>query len=203
MASSRKKANSKVVLILLLLIIVILVGWYYLFYTPTTEHIEILKYDIESKQSEVDALNLQVAKQTKMLQDIDYLKTVNPAVPAYDNFKQIATVIDVILAQSSLFNVSFSQPQIAKDQSAPGVNTARRMLSVSFEAPTYQVAKDIIADIQDVPFRLQISNVSIGMVTSNIFNPDDLENETPHSLGDSPVRASLSITFFENKYSDV
>lgn len=206
MASSRKKADSKVILILFLVIIAILVAWYYLFYTPTQVSIENLKLDIESKESEVELLNTQFIKQTQMLRDIDYLRTVNPAVPAFDNYKQIATVIDVILAQSSSFNITFQTPQKSSAATAPGVTTSRRMLNISFEAQTYQTAKDIIADIKDIPFRLQISNVNISMITSNIYVPviEDEESEEyvdPNSLGNSPVQTILSVTFFENNYT--
>lgn len=205
MASSRKKTNGKVVLILFFLILIILLAWYYLFYDPTLANIEVLKIDIETKQSEVDLLKTQLAKQNQMLNDIEYLKTINPAVPAYDNYKQIATVLNVILAQSNLFNVGFTPPSISSTVTAPGVNTARRVLSVSFEADTYQLAKDIIEDIKDIPFRLQISNVNISMAVSNIYVPaseEGGEEELITSLGNAPVSASFKITFFENKYSD-
>lgn len=201
MASSRKKANSKVVLILFLVIILILVGWYYLFYTPTIENTELLQRDAISKQSDIDLLNIRVAKQTQMLNDIEYLKTVNPAVPAYDNYKQLATVINVIIAQTSKFQLQFSEPQMAQNDQVPSVNTARRNLAVSFEADSYEIAKEIIADIQDIPFRLQISSTTISIMTSNIFRNEEEEQYIP-SLGYTPVKVSLALTFFENQYSE-
>lgn len=200
MASTRKKANSKVVLTLMLVIILILVAWYFLFYTPTKENIAKLGIDVGVKQGDVDVLNIQVAKQTRMLKDIDYLKTINPAVPAHDNYKQLATILDVILAQVTDFTVDFADPKLT-DSGVKGVKTARRVLSVSYSAPTYSRAKDVIADIQDIPFRLQISNLNIAMQGTNIFNPEDPDAEIIHSLGDSPVSVNMSITFFENDYS--
>lgn len=200
---ARSKTNGKVVLILMCVIIVILLGWYYLFYTPKTLNISNLVLDIETKQNEVDLLDIQVIKQTIMLQEIEHLKTINPAVPAYDNYKSLATVLDVILAQVNGFDVTFADP-VFTDSSAPGVKTARRNLIITYQAPTYEAAKEVIANIQDVPFRLQISDLNIAMKrkASQVYSIEAVVEEiTNDSLGDSPVDVTLSVTFFENQYS--
>lgn len=197
MASSRKKSNSKVVLILFLTIIVIIFLWYQYFYTPTTKNIETLKVDIETTQGQLDLLNIKLAKQNQMLQDIEYLKTINTAVPAYNNYKALATVLDVILAQVTDFTVAFQEPTMTKSANVSNVNTARRIINISFEAETYDIAKKLIADIHDVPFRLQVSSTSIAMTGSNVYHAEeDFENK----LGNSPVKVSITVTFFENEY---
>lgn len=200
MASARKKANTSVVLILFLTIVVIIYLWYSQFYTPTMANIEIVKVDIETKQSQIDLLNIRLAKQTKMLQDIEYLKTVNPAVPAYNNFKSLATILDIILAQTDQFSVQYQDPKMTKNANVANVNTARRIFSVNFNASTYDVAKNVINNIQDIPFRLQITSTSIAMTSSNVYHAEG--EEYVDRLGNSPVRVSLSITFFENEYLD-
>lgn len=198
MASSRKKANNKIIGILFLTIIIIIYLWYSQFYTPTLNNIEVLKIDIETTQSQIDLLNIRLAKQNKMLSDIDYLKTVNPAVPAFNNFKSAATILDVILSQSNEFEVKYQDPKMTANESVASVNTARRTVTVDFNAATYDIAKNILDDIHDIPFRLQVNATSIAMTTSNVYHAED--EEYADKLGDSPVKVSLNITFFENEY---
>lgn len=198
MANARKKANTNVILILFLTIVVIIYLWYSQFYTPTIANIETLKIDIETKQGQIDLLNIRVAKQNQMLEEIEQLKTINPAVPAYNNFKSLATVVDIILSQVIDFSIQYSDPKMTPNSNVVNVNTARRIFTINFDAATYDIAKDVIQKIQDIPFRLQINSTSIAMTSSNVYHVEG--DDYVDKLGDSPVKVSLNITFFENEY---
>lgn len=192
--NSRKKANSKLVTFLLLIIVLIFVAWFSFFYTPMMANIYLTSQEIKTKENDVNFLTAKLQKQNQMLVDIETLKRINPAVPAYDNYKQIATILGVILYQSNDYTLNFSTPQATQNTVAPTVNTYRRNVSINYQASSYKVAKQILEEIKDIPFRLQIASVDMSAMSSSG------ENVT-NSLQYTPVNVSITLTFFENGYN--
>ncbi len=111
-------------------------------------------------------------------------------VSTYDNFKAEANALNAIFAQADSFNFNFSRPVADGD-------AVRRDIVISFTASNYVVARNILQQIHDCPYRTLISDVNINAVREENRNVVYAENP---SIYTDAIQGSLRVTFYETLY---
>lgn len=114
----------------------------------------------------------------------------NGLVSTYDNFKAEANALNAIFAQADSFNFSFDRPVADGD-------AVRRVISIVFSASDYVVARNILQQIHDCPYRTLISDISINAVRQS---KNDVNYAEDPSIYTDAVQGSLKVTFYETLY---
>lgn len=182
-----KKSLSQRDVILLLLLVLLAVGvlYYFLIFKPTTERVEALRSQQEQVQMEIDTLNTKLQLLTKMNSELPLLRETNKTVAPYDNLKPVMAALNNIMLPSQEFDITFST-----EEDKDGGEIIRRNVNIGFTCSDYASAKRIIEDLDDVAYRCQISSVVIA-------SEGGTGADRTGDLNIDPVRASVTITFFE------
>lgn len=176
--------------LLLILAVIMVVGFYYLaVYRPV--HEELNRIAIAQMQAE-DNLTLAQAKQAHlaaMRKELDEI-LAHPEesvtqVPVYDNLQDVMNRLNLILAASTKYSLNFD-PVLIEGSSV------RRTIEMSFTSADYADARTILEQLSSTGYRCLISAFSL-----SADDKDRDKDNDPADLADSPVSATVTITFFE------
>lgn len=100
-----------------------------------------------------------------------------PAVAPYDNLDGVLAQLNNALAAASAYSLRFSDPAVGRDGSV------RRSVVLQFSCGSFSEAKEILRLLTDGPWLCNVSGLTL---------------RAPSGLGDSPLSASVTVTFFES-----
>ena len=134
---------------------------------------------LEAKQQNMDRMRAELEQMTDQ-------QSIAP-IPTYDNLQQLMGFLNAALSPANDYSFQFQDVQKEENSSI-----LRRGLSLSFTCPSYETARQIAQQLQNCPYRCQLSNFSMAPAgTRNQPQPESLP------LTSGAVQASLTITFFE------
>lgn len=145
----RKLSIRERVLLLLLAVLAVISGYVLFFYLPTTQRLEALNAQITQSQELVAQLDIKLAEQQKMEQELDALAAQDsptPYMPAYDNLQSVMVELHAILADCQEYSLSFQGVQ-GED------NVFYRQVSIPFTCGSYEQARAILQKLHDSRLR--------------------------------------------------
>lgn len=157
--STREKA-----LIVILAVIVLALLWYTLIFQNIDNQVKKVESDIATAQDKLAVDNAKLAQQKNMQDAIDrYVASgarIVP-VPKYDNIQNVMTQLNVVLAGTSSFTMTFDD--IKTTQS----NTIERGVSLNFGCASYADAVNVLTNLARGPYPCRITECSISS-SSNV-----------------------------------
>ncbi len=177
-------------LLLLILAVLFLFAVYFLgVHLPVTEALEHVRTEYEAGSADVAALKAKQQRMDQMRQELDaILSQPNVAeIPAYDNLQRVMELLNTVLSPAEDYSLSFQGLRQSEDSAI-----LRREMQMSYVSPSYRAAREVLEQLQNCPFRCQLSGLSMAPFSENG------QANTDASLTDGPVQASLTVTFFEN-----
>lgn len=171
----RKLTVREKTLIAILLVLVIISSYVMFFHTPITNEIEQAKSQIELDNKLIDELDSKIDEKTYMQNELDKVFENNQSpisMPDYDNIKSVMIELNRILSASNEYALSFESVDTSQ-------TVVERNVSLPFTCSSYQVAYDILNQINNSNLRCIIDDVAI--------NQDD----------DGTVSVNANIIFFE------
>ena len=108
-------------------------------------------------------------------------------IPKYDNLQQVMDFLNTVLSSASEYTLSFQGLQQPEDG-----GILRRAMQMTFITLSYDGARSMIEQLQNCPYRCQLSDFSISPVSAGGQSKDAA------SLLDGPVQVSVTVTFYEN-----
>ncbi len=177
-------------LLLLILAVLFLFAVYFLgVHLPVTEALEHIRTEYEAGSADVAALKAKQQRMDQMRQELDaILSQSNVAeIPAYDNLQRVMELLNTILSPAEDYSLSFQGPRQSEDSAI-----LRREMQMSYVSPSYLAAREVLEQLQNCPFRCQLSALSMAPFA------EDGQPDKDAALTDSPVQVSLTVTFFEN-----
>lgn len=167
--------------ILLLVMAVLLLGLVYYQFVIREAADAVERYDVKELESELLIEQAKAQSKAQMLAEIEKGTTdVNGIVASYNNIKNEIRELNDILSGTSGYNISFEQAVRSGD-------TARRDITITYEASNYKKARSVMKSLKNCKYRCMIKDVSF----------------TSQSEGSSGLRSggkvsvSLKVTFYE------
>ena len=177
--------------VLLLALTFILLGLVYYRFVYLDVQRRISQASITSLEDSIMSEEKKASAIKKMQEEMQEAQEVQSGeVSTYDNFKAEANALNAIFAQADSFNFNFSRPVADGD-------AVRREIAISFTASNYVVARNILQQIHDCPYRTLISDVNINAVREEKSNVVYAENP---SIYTDAIQGSLRVTFYETLY---
>lgn len=190
MRLSKQLTRREKILLIPLALLVIFAAYFFLVHRPVTEELDRISTRTEDVNLNLTVLTAKKQRMDQMQAELDkLLAQPNTAeIPAYDNLEQVMAYLNYVLAFTDKYSLSF-----AGVQQSDGASIVRRPLALSFECQNYELARLVVDQLQNCPYRCQISNLSLSTVT---LQGADREQEL--SLTETAVSVSLTVTFFES-----
>jgi hypothetical protein len=186
-ALKREFTNREKVLLLIMTAVILGSIYYLLIFQPVAEGIKSAKQEITSIEDQLMVADAKARQIINMRAEMDNLEKegLNPSfMPSYNAGKQELDFLHEILSSNtSLYQVNFTQ--ITRDG-----NQIRRNFNLSFTAPSYNVAKDIITKLENSDIRCLIGDMTVGAVDKN-------------SIDDGEINVNCVATFYETMYEGV
>ena len=180
--TSREKA------MLLVLAIIILGALYYLFiFQPTADAIALAETNAADLETQIVALDAQVAQIKKMQKSVDEYANnghIVSIMPSYNAGKQELNFLNTTLAASEDYYVGF-------DNITREGNQIRREFTLKFTVAHYSEAEDIIDQLEHSDLRCLISDFEIKPV------------EQKETVENGEVEVSCGATFYETMFGGV
>ena len=180
--------REKVLLVILALLL--LFAFYFLgVHRPVTTSLVRIQEESETVATELTVLEAKEQRMIQMQQELDeILSQPNVAeIPTYDNLQQVMDFLNTVLSSASEYSLSFQSLQQPESGSI-----LRRSMQMTFISPSYDGARSMIGQLQNCPYRCQLSDFS--MTPASV----DGQSQDAAALLDGPVQVSVTVTFYEN-----
>jgi Tfp pilus assembly protein PilO len=181
---NKKITLSKRETVLLLILVVLLLGFGYfkLIHQPVANGIK----EAQERQSTAETQLLieagKLSQMKKMEQELDELITAEGEdafeLPRYDNMRHVMIQLNTILSASQEYSLTFGELRFGEH------GLVSRPIQMEFTADNYEVARMIIEQLHNCPFRCRVSDINISA-------------EGKESISYDCVNVSLTVTFFE------
>lgn len=165
---------------MLVLVIVLLVAAYYFFVVRNVADTQAANaIEMEQVQSDIDLQNTLKQVYEKKQRELDELGALGslPEVAAYDNLRNELDELNTILGQTSAYDIKFATPEIDGD-------LIRRVVNITFTAPSYGDAFSIVDQLQNGKYRCDVTDFT---VTAQLLADGSVKS----------VNATLKVTYFE------
>ncbi len=179
---NRKFTTREKALLLILAVLLLVCGYFVLVFQPVTDAIA----DATLRQAEAESAILieetRAIQLRQMQEALDNLERSDhlSQVPDYDNTQNVVRLLNGALSAASSYNLVFTPVAFEG-------NIARRSIDMTFTSGSYEGAKAIVQTLYDVPYRCEITALSLSCADGN--QAEDITR--------GPVSTRLSITFFE------
>lgn len=166
-------------LLLALVVMLLVASYYFLVVRNVADTLAENQSRMEEIQQQIDQQTALATVRQKMQSELDELGEVKdlPEVAVYDNLRNELNELNSLMAQTTVYDVNFKQPERDGD-------LVRRAVSVSFTVSTYQQAFDIVRSLEDGPYRCEISDFSL---VGKMLADGNVES----------VSATLNVTYLE------
>ena len=174
---NREFTTREKILIVIFALLVIGICYYKFLLQPINDSIEQYQLNTEAEQSEIVQNQVILKKMDNMEKELEEIKASGDAkpMPQYDNSEAVLTELNTILSQASDYSLSFGTVEALEETSY----VMQRPVTLTFNAASYEVARDIMYELHDSDNINQISDISIAFDTDN------------------GVSVSLSMSYFE------
>jgi hypothetical protein len=173
--------------LLIFLSLVLLGLFYYQFVDqPVRTALNTAQSEKDSLQTELDAVNLQIARLTQMQDELSSIKGSNTVsmMASYNNSKAELALLNDALTAASKYTVTFANVTRDGDQ-------IRRDFTLQFTAPNYETVERILSQLAVSPYRCLIGDITC--TTSNANRDRDT----------TEVDVSATATFHETMVGGV
>lgn len=187
-----KQFSVREKILLVIMAVILLCGLYFwCVQQPITTELE----QIRTAQATADDQLAMTTAKAKHLHDMraaleEIHKTSDTAqqTPTYDNLQGVISLLNSVMADAATYQLSF-QPVVMPEEN----NVVRRVIDVTFSAPSYAQASRVVQRLHDGPYRCQIGTISFAPVL-----PEAAPAGYTSTLSAGGVTVTLSITYFEN-----
>lgn len=181
---TRREKTLLVILALLLLFAV----YFLVVHLPVTEDLARIEAEREAVSAELTVLEAKQQRMEQMRVEVDeILSQPNVAeIPAYDNLQQVMNFLNTVLSSAREYTLNFQSLQQPEEGTI-----LRRTMQIAFVTASYDVARSMVEQLQNCPYRCQISDFAIA--------PDTPEGQDNAALLDGPVQVSATVIFYENQ----
>ncbi len=186
MKLTRQFTRREQVLLVILALVSLFAVYFLVVHLPVTEALERAQAEKEAISTNMMVLEAKQKRMDQMQKELDaILAQPNVAeIPDYDNLQQVIDFLDTVLSTTGEYSLSFRGLQRAED-----TGILRREIQMTFVSASYYEARDVLEQLQNCPFRCQLSAMGITLASGQA--PDT-------ALTDGAVQVSLTVTFFEN-----
>lgn len=145
---------------ILLAVLVVVAGvsaYVMLFYMPMTERRDIAIQDTALYEEQIQLAQLRITEQRRMQKELDAIFAADPnpvGLAPYDNVQPVMMELHAVLEAATNYSLSFST--VDAEQSI-----VRRSISLSFQAPSYESAREILQNLHDSAYRCMLESLSI------------------------------------------
>lgn len=189
MKLSKQFTRREKVLLIILALLLLFAVYFLAVHRPVTEALDRIQAESETVSADLMVLEAKQQRIEQMQKELDeILAQPNVAeIPTYDNLQQVMNFLNTVLHSANEYSLSFQSLQQQEDNSI-----LRRAMQMTFVTLSYKEARDMISQLQNCPYRCQLSDFSIAPATA-----DGQSRDTVAALLDGPVQVSLTVTFFE------
>ena len=189
MKLSKQFTRREKVLLVILALLLLFAVYFLAVHRPVTEALDRIQAESETVSADLMVLEAKQQRMEQMQKELDeILAQPNVAeIPTYDNLQQVMNFLNTVLHSANEYSLSFQSLQQQEDNSI-----LRRAMQMTFVTLSYKEARDMISQLQNCPYRCQLSDFSIAPATA-----DGQSRDTVAALLDGPVQVSLTVTFFE------
>ena len=189
MKLSKQFTRREKVLLIILALLLLFAVYFLAVHRPVTEALDRIQAESETVSADLMVLEAKQQHMEQMQKELDeILAQPNVAeIPTYDNLQQVMNFLNTVLHSANEYSLSFQSLQQQEDNSI-----LRRAMQMTFVTLSYKEARDMISQLQNCPYRCQLSDFSIAPATA-----DGQSRDTVAALLDGPVQVTLTVTFFE------
>jgi len=175
------RALTRKELALVLALTLAFLGLFYYRFVYLNVQDQLAEYDTSALESEIAVEQAKAARMKNMQAEIEINRgNETGQVATYDNIKNEIDLLNDILMASSEYQLGWEQPEATGD-------TVRRNVSITYTAPDYEKALDIIRQIYQSKCRTLIRTAAL---TPN-------GSQDSQTLDNGPVSVSMDVTFYE------
>ena len=174
---SRDFSRAERILLAFLAVVLICLVYYRFVDQPVRTALTTAHSERDSLQTEVDAVELQIARMTKMQDELQRLKNGETVsmMASYNNSKAELALLNDALSAATKYAVTFADVTREGDQ-------IRRDFTLQFTAPDYGTMKAILSELAISPYRCLIGDISCS---------------TGNREGSTEINVSATATFYE------
>lgn len=189
MKLSKQFTRREKVLLVILALLLLFALYYLAVHRPVTEALDRIQAESETVSMELTVLEAKQQRMEQMRKELDeILSQPNVSeIPKYDNLQRVMDFLNTVLSSATEYTLSFQGLQQPQDG-----GILRRAMQMTFISPSYDGARSMIEQLQNCPYRCQLSDFSIAPVSAGGQSRDAA------SLLDGPVQVSVTVTFYEN-----
>lgn len=189
MKLSKQFTRREKVLLAILALLLLFALYYLAVHRPVTEALDRIQAESETVSMDLTVLEAKQQRMVAMQKELDeILSQPNVSeIPKYDNLQRVMDFLNTVLSSASEYSLSFQGLQQPQDG-----GILRRAMQMTFISPSYEGAQDMVTQLQNCPYRCQLSDISIAPAAA-----DGQSQDTAAALTDGPVEVSVTVTFFE------
>lgn len=182
----KKEMNPATKLLIgIIIILAIILAYIFLIFKPTGDRMDEIDSQIESNNQEIAEMEAKLNVLTEKYEEVLRGEELGSEVMPYDNVKSELIFLSNVMDFTDKYNVTFSEPYCAQD------NYVRREARLTFNADTYDIAREVIDEIVDCPYRTLVVDYDITDVRDN-------REITEGFNGEDPVKVDLRMIFLES-----
>ena len=188
---SRQFTRREKILLVILAVLLLFALYFFAVHRPVVNAMERIQSESENVSTQITILQAKEARMQAMRKELDEILAQPNVVeiPRYDNLDQVAAFLNAVLLSADEYSLSFDGT--ASDDDA---GIVRRGMSLTFTCASYELAHTMVQQLQESPYRCQISTLSIEPLTKRGSRSD-----APPPLTSGEVSVSLRGTFFESR----
>lgn len=189
MKLSKQFTRREKVLLVILALLLLFALYYLAIHRPVTEALNRIQVESETVSTDLMVLETKQQRMAEMQKELDeILSQPNVSeIPKYDNLQRVMDFLNTVLSSANEYSLSFQGLQQPENG-----DILRRPMQMSFISTSYNGARSMIEQLQNCPYRCQLSDFSIAPVSL------EGQSQDAASLLDGPVQVSLTVTFYEN-----
>lgn len=155
---NRQFSNREKILLGILCVLILFCVYYILVWQPVENTLTSAGERQAAAEMELDIQQTRLIKLRRMRQALDSLDhSAEADVPDYDNAREVVALLNNAMALSNKYSLTF---QPVSFQGA----IASRPIDMSFRCDDYATVKQILAILENSPFRCRITSLSVSCV---------------------------------------
>lgn len=170
-------------------------AYYFLFFTPIQTRIADAQVRVTTAQDQQLIEQLKVVKLNQMKKEIEEMKAAGKEntrqLPEYNNLEMVMIELNGILLAADSYKIDFPDPDLTQ-------RIVQRATNITFTAPNYGAAKEIIQRLSDCAYRCSVNSVNITAGGDSRPNsPNTVESVTTQT-----VSVAVTVTFYEKNVTE-
>lgn len=140
-------------------VLVLISGYLLLFYMPMTEERDRCIGEAEACRMETEAAQVRLDEKHRMERELEELFSaeVPPlSIPDYDNLQPVMFELNSILAGTESYTLTFGTVDTSS-------SIIRRSISMTFNAVSYESARQVLQQLHDSGYRCMLDSVNISL----------------------------------------